>query len=278
MDEPTLSRRNLIFATGAGLALAACDGAVPTKQPKVGNAAPCGPDPTNGKDPNVGFPQGTFTPSYITLVRISSAGAWDISTNHASFRNTDSDYAQRKALAAEIFNHFKGQQPIKRFADLKSQSNDYHIAEHKHSDGSDSKFDRMDLADFNFGHTHEIYFWFDSNYVTLLRKKTDNKLHLIGMSAQRADGTPTNPNTSFFATDFKSEISIVPQPKIDGPIIVVRNYFLDENDNPLVKEGVDLKYSMNIFYKAKNKKNSEMTMILDPDTGNGVGFDPFMTA
>ena len=273
MAEPTVSRRNLMLATGAGLALAACDRAG-SNPPLTGAGKNIeGIDPPRGDDSNGALPTAPFAPKFVTLVRISSDGAWDFSANHASFDASGLTEAQRKTLATDIFKHFKGVHPpgnraIRKFGELKDQTKDYRIAERDHNG-----YDRMDFSQFTFGGQHEIYIWFDSKDVSLVRKAADQKLHLISMSHQRADGTTTDTNKSFYAMDFG------PTPaELKGPIIVVRNYFRNASGNPVTAADGELKYSMNIFFKAKNKQKVDMTIILDPDTGNGVGFDPIIGA
>jgi hypothetical protein len=252
----------MVLAAGAVLAVAACDGAKSDEKADKSVAQTEGIDPPWGDDPNQGPFKSEFTPDFITLVRISSKQAWDISSNHASFPVKGMSYDQRKSLAAEIFKHFKSGK-IKSFADLHGTPDDHQIAQRK-----GGGYDRNDFNEFQFGSPHEIYIWFDNKDVSLLHPTGMNP-HLISMSAKRADGTDTTKNKSFYADEYG------PTPAgLDGPIIVVRNRFLDADGNAITTGGQGLPYSMNIFFKAKNKQGLEVTMILDPDTGNGVGFDP----
>ena len=267
MNEAALTRRNLILATGAGLALAACDGGTTGQRAKDGKLCHEGIDPSWGDDPNIDFPNVSFEPQYITLVKIESNGPWDISSNHASFDVKGMDETKRKDLAGEIFKRFKSTKPIHKFGELQhGHTKEYGIKERK-----GGGYDRDDFREFQFGHQHEIYIWFDSDKVSLVRPKT-GPARLIAMSAARADGTPTAKNKSFYAGEYGANPT-----DLKGPIIVVRNYFRDENEAPIT-DTKDLLYSMNIFFKAQNKQKAEMTIILDPDTGNGVGFDPLTVA
>lgn len=277
MNEANVSRRNLMLAGGAMLALSACDGKATGQKAKDGPLKDLGYGPSNGDDANLGFPKNpestpvAFNPGFITLVRVSSNGAWNLTANHASFVTSETDYDKRKALAGEILRHFKGIFPkgnkkIARLSELKGQTKDYGIAMR-----NDRTYDRTDFVDFDFGHQHEIYVWFDSPAVTLAEKTaTKGGPLLITMTHNRADGTPTAVNRSFYAEAFEPQ-----KYKPDGPIIVVRNYFRDENGDPITKPGLDLKYSMNIYFQLKNISGKVMTLILDPDTGNGTGYDPF---
>lgn len=278
MDEMPVTRRNLIVAGGATLALAACTATGPDKEsgsaPGRGSR---GTDPSYGDNPNGGFPQNeSFVPEFITLVRITSEGAWDISANHASFATTETDYSARKTLAAEIFSKFKGNKPISRFEKLKDAANKYKIVQRQNDGGSrytgQAPYDRLDFDGFNFGSKHEIYIWFDSTKVSLVTSK-DGKFQLVSMTRQHTDGTSTKLNKSFYAENFESQITVAPIAKPDGPIIVIRNYFRGEDGKDIPK-GVTLDYSMNIFFKAKNKAGKDMVIILDPDTGNGDGLLP----
>ena len=53
-------------------------------------------------------------------------------------------------------------------------------------------------------------------------------------------------------------------------------YVTDEDDNPLDPKDITKikKYSMNIHFKIKNAGGSFVSMIIDPDTGNGCGNEP----
>lgn len=282
MDEIPVTRRNLIIASGATLALGACSAGGGEKQSgSATDRGPRGTDPSYGDNPNVGFPKEPqpFAPKFITLVRITSAGAWEISANHASFSITETDYNARKQLAAKIFGRFKDDKsakPISRFAELKDATNEYKIVPRKNDGGTRSDgpapYDRLDFDGFNFGGQHEIYIWFDTPKVTLVSSK-DGKPQLISMTRQRTDGSSTNLNKSFYAENFEPQVSVAPIAKPDGPVMVVRNYFRDENANA-IKDGPGLAYSMNIFFNVKSKVGKDMVMILDPDTGNGNGLEP----
>ncbi len=278
MDEVPVTRRNLIAASAATLALAAC-----TRNGSEKGAGPStdlvsrGTDPSYGDNPNEGFPKNeSFVPQFITLVRITSERAWDISANHASFATTETDYSARKLLAAEIFSKFKGDKPISRFEKLKDATNKYKIVPRQNDGGSrytgQAPYDRMDFDGFNFGSKHEVYVWFDSDKVTLVTPQKGLP-QLISMTRQRTDGTDTKLNKSFYAENFEPGVTIAPIAKPDGPIMVIRNYFRGE-DGADIPQGVTLPYSMNIFFKVRNKAGKDMVMILDPDTGNGNGLFP----
>ena len=271
MTNTELSRRAMLTVTAAGVALAGCKptGSEVTASSSGNPVCAKGINPSFGDDPNKGFPAGVaYSPRYMTLVRVSSKKAWDISTNHASFYTPD-DPTKRRELAVEIFKKFKGNNSLKRFSELSIAGI---VAREP------GKYDAIDFDDFNFGWQHDIYIWFDSTDVAL--HKIGNDSHLIEMTAFRADGTPTHPNKSFYATDISSKIS----GDLGGQMILVRNYLRDDAGNPLrgpdgkpVGPPFKFKYSMNIFFELIRKDSQNLVVILDPDTGNGTGYDPLIT-
>ena len=282
MTQPDLSRRAMLTVTAAGVAIAACSpkssetsGNQKSADDKVANGK--GINPSNGDDPNDGFPTGVaYAPKYMTLVRITSKGSWDISTNHASFpapaasspADPDSDTNNRLKAAIEIFKKFTGNNASKRFGELNLASI---IKRHQ------GKYDAIDFDDFNFGHQHDIYIWFDTAAVAL--HKTAAGAHLIEMTNFRADGTGTDPNKSFYAKDVSASV----QANLKGSMILVRNYLRDNDGKPLwnadgkpAKLNSEFKYSMNIFFELIRKNSKNLIVILDPDTGNGTGYDPIL--
>ena len=283
MIQPDLSRRAMLTVTAAGVALAACSpksSATPGNQKSADDkpATGTGINPSNGDDPNVGFPTGVaYAPKYMTLVRITSKGSWDISTNHASFpapvasspADPDLDMNNRLKAAIEIFKKFTGGNASKRFGELNLPG----II--KRNQG---KFDAIDFDDFNFGHQHDIYIWFDTAAVAL-HKTAAGKAHLIEMTSYRADGTATDPNKSFYAQDVSANV----QANLKGSMILVRNYLCDKDGKPLrnaddtpANLNSEFKYSMNIFFELIRKNSKNLIVILDPSTGNGTGYDPFV--
>lgn len=249
----------------------------------------CGPailgiNPNNGNDPNDGFPKNiSYTPKFLTLVRISSKGKWDITTNHASFDappasnpvDTAKDAEARLCRAIELFKYFKqSRNEQKRFKEIFAPGGGSGIKKRKNND-----YDAIDFDDFNFGYQHDIYIWFDSSDVAL--HKAGGKDHLIEMTRFTAAGDTTTFNKSFYASDASAQAN----PALGGKVILVRNYLRDgagnslrdANGNP-VDPLKTYPYSMNIFFELIRKGSTNLVVILDPDTGNGTGYDPLIGA
>jgi len=279
MTDTELSRRGLLAATAAGLAVAACskNASADKSDSGSGTAGITGIRRSYGDDPNEGFdPTLPYTPRFMTLVRVSSKGAWDITTNHASFSvpasanppSPEQDAKNRFDLACNIFRKFKGGGALKRFGELAIPG----IV--KRSNGND---DAVDFADFNFGWQHDIYIWFDSAEVALHR--ANGLDYLIEMTQFTADGAQTTFNKSFYAKNVSAGV-----PKdLGGRMILVRNYLRDGSGKPLrdangkpIGNGDPYPYSMNIFFELVRKNSKNLVVILDPDTGNGTGYDPLI--
>ena len=276
MTDTEFSRRAMLTVTAAGVALAGCK---PTGSEVTAKALDCplngtGLNPSYGDEPNAELPADVvYNPKFMTLVRISSKGVWDFSVNQASFpvpalsipSDPTKDEQNRLYSAVSIFEKLNGRQ----FAAL-DPTNDKII---KRKSG---KYDAIDFDDFNFGHQHDIYIWFDAKDKVVLHKTAAGASYLIEMSPMRADGSKTNPNKSFYATDVSAKTA-----KLGGQMILVRNCLRDDNGKPSRDAkgtwvgAPYFKYSMNIIFELIRKDSKNLVVILDPDTGNGTGYDPF---
>lgn len=277
-EDTTLSRRSMLTVAAAGMAVAACSGKDAATGEKPGSPMQDkGINPSFGDPPNDGFPKpadAPYTPKYMTLVRVSSQKKWDITTNHASFlvpptlADPVKDAKNRLDQACAIFAKFKGS--LKRFSELMPGG----IVER-----SPGKYDAVDFNDFNFGWQHDIYIWFDSEDVLL--HAVSGKDHLIEMTPFTAAGAGTTFNKSFYASNVSTQIPA----SLGGKMILVRNYLRDENGKSLrdgsgqpVDPTKNYPFSMNIFFELIRKGGKNLVVILDPDTGNGTGYDPLIGA
>lgn len=212
----------------------------------------------------------SFAPAYITVIRIDSPGAWRISANHASFaiddpaQNTpDARLAQALRILKKVIPGGGGNR--KKLSDLRpGQPN----AEAKLYQRSDGTFDRDDFVDLNFASQHEIFVYYDSADVTL-----DNDL-LISFGPALSNGNPAAGNDSFF-------VSRVDDSQLDGPLkgklIRIENYntifdgstFTPRPNNDASKAA---KYSLS--YHVTLPGRQPLPIVIDPDTGNGMGGQP----
>ncbi len=294
MTNTGFSRRNMMVLTGAGVALAACkqEGAAgPARTEGDVNLAamvPWGKYPIHGVEPNAAnlpnnsmpdiFP--AFAPKYITIVRISARKAWGLTVNHASFKVTGTTRTDREKLATDIIADIsKGGGQRKRLGAADPAKFTHHVRLGGNHKGSN---ELVSFTEFGANQQTEIFIWLDSDSSNSGSKagdiQTDGK-YLISFSPMTSAGAPALPNDSFLARQ-------VTLPNVSDPVIGIENYFCSFDnvtkkfvvDNPGISPKL---FSMNIHFtvaddddKLDQYSDKRIPIVIDPDTGNGVGFEP----
>lgn len=269
MDGNAINRRSAIAIMGATSVLAACSGTgAPAPKPKLDIY---GRNPSFGPEPNVdkwgaGLPN--FEPQFITLVRISSPEPWKISVNHASFdvSKVDGKYpdeTDRKKLALKLFSEvaLKDVQPRKRLNAVTSGK-----LYKRHNIPHETDTDIVGFGEFGASQQTEIYIWIDTPKAVIDRN------YVISFSPKTGTGKDADPNDSFFAKGLAESV-------YGGPLILVRNYFCTYDDSskkftsrkPTTKPA---NYAMNIHFSIPGDGAEMIPMVIDPNTGNGGGFEP----
>lgn len=207
-----------------------------------------------------------FAPSYITIIVIGSAGAWRIGANHASFaidNLADNTPGSRLSQALRILK--KVVPGRRKLSDLQPGKPDAEAKLYRRTDGT---FDRDDFVDLGFNSQHEVFVYYESADVTL-----DND-QLISFGARLSDGSPAAGNDSFF-------VSRVADAALDGPLkgklIRIENYntmfdgssFTPRPNNDPSKA---VKYALN--YHVTLPGRQPLPIVIDPDTGSGMGNQP----
>lgn len=211
-----------------------------------------------------------FAPAYLTVIRIDSSGAWRLSANHASFSIDDPAQNTAEARLAQALRILKkvipnGAGNRKKLSDLRPGQPNAEAKLYQRPDGS---FDRDDFVDLGFNCQHEIFVYFDSADVTL-----DNGA-LISFGGTLSNGSRAAANDSFF-------VSRVDDGRLDGPLkgklIRIENYntifdgntFTPRPNNDASKAA---KYALN--YHVTLPGRQPLPIVIDPDTGNGMGNNP----
>lgn len=204
-----------------------------------------------------------FAPSYVTVVVISSSGAWRIGANHASFAIDDAANNSADARLAQALRILKKVVPGRRkLSDLQPGRPDAEAKLYRRKDGT---YDRDDFVDLGFNSQHEIFVYFDSADVTLDNSK------LISFGAKLSNGSPAAANDSFF-------VARVPDSALDGPLkgklIRIENYNTIHDGSNFAPRPADdpaksARYALN--YHVTLPGRQPLPIVIDPDTGNGNG-------
>ena len=207
-----------------------------------------------------------FVPSYVTIIVVGSAGAWRFGANHASFAIDNPADNTPSARLAQALRILKKVVPGRRkLSDLQPGKPDAEAKLYRRTDGT---FDRDDFLDLGFNSQHEVFVYYDSADVIL-----DND-QLISFGATLSDGSPAASNDSFF-------VSRVADAALNGPLkgklIRIENYntifdgssFTPRPNNDVSKA---VKYALN--YHVTLPGRQPLPIVIDPDTGNGMGSQP----
>jgi hypothetical protein len=270
-----ISRRDAIVLTGTGLLAASCSPRQESEESTKGIWPSVGDNPN---EPGIDNPiKSKFKPNYVTLVRVTSGKGWEVSASHASFWLGQVSDAERMDFAINTFARFRkdvgGLKKINQFRDM-AQDRNTKIRERKGHDGHGNAHNNdvqaLDFKDFRFGFQHEIFVWFDGADVGLHSDKNGNA-HFIAIGPLLSTGETGTINKSFYAR--KGENTSTTGETIAGPMIAIRNYHFNGLGKP-VEEGKEHSYAISIYFTVPSSNGQRMLLLLDPDTGNGVGYDP----
>jgi len=265
-----ITRRNLLGVTGAGLALSACNGLRSSRRHDFG-FTPYGTSPDFGDSPTAPPPAGRkFEPRHIALVHVEPLKDWEMLVNYTSLDlssgNTDETRLQR---AADIFTakwNTVTSEKKARFRELKiSKPNDYRDIHYFSKHGG--VYDYDDFENFKFESQTEIFFFFDSPHIEFGSP-------LMAATQLTSNGSSCAPNYSFYGCVLVDENDPALQGlRGKGRILRVRNYVTDKEGKTIT---TPVSYSLNIQLSVKNDGagGGRVPIIFDPDTGNGLGYEP----
>lgn len=214
-----------------------------------------------------------FNPQYMAIAHLTSEGAWQIASNHAHFSCRLTRKSERINRAGDIIRN-KLINRYERFKDEKSNSDFIPIS--KIFDGQTVVFDFLEFVPFNFGSQHDIYFFFEhSPGVILFDPLNEN---LITVSKYRSNGQNGDENKSFYNSEAIPVQSnngdfLGTMIRIENRFMVEKGLFIKKYKSISQNDGI-INYKLNLIYTV-NRPGGLITMVIDPDTGNGSGLEPF---
>jgi hypothetical protein len=298
-DNNGVSRRDAIALAGvgaAGLALAGCSAGAGSGGPQLSVQEVSdrvsafiterGLD-NHGDNPNE--PPASpiaFTPQFMAIIHIKSDGPWSISSNHAHFSYAEQDTTRRTEHARDILLQ-KLSGPNGRFRDPRNHAR-FPVHNRKPpTDPQPDLADELDFSTFQFGSQHDIYVFYEHGPNEISFDDKNNRY--LTFSKFFKDGTAANRNHAFFNAERITEPQVLGELKGKGSLIRLENHMTYKLPiDPLATEpaqGEQYKeipigtqnhhrYKMNLIYITR----SGLVMMIDPDTGNGVGYDPLIGA
>jgi hypothetical protein len=287
--EIGVSRRNALVMAGtgaAGLALAACnkEGAGGATRPELGakktsalvseflaeqglenhgdvaSAPPPGPVPA-------------YKPNFMQLIHLKSNGPWELTSNHAHFEFVQPTYdkAARIKRATQIFAN-KVQKGHSRFK-AEPRGSNFQVHDRQPNDPTPDFADSMNFAEFNFGQQHDMYIFFEHkpNEISF---DTANKNFVI-FSSKFLNGTATDENRAFFNAELITDPATLGPLNGKGSLMRMDNFYTAKPGSsyiPIAPSGPvkSQVYKMNFVYVT----STGIVMLVDPDTGNGIGSGP----
>jgi hypothetical protein len=233
----------------------------------LGSADPYGSDPHFAEPHNA-----PYAPEYIALLYVRLEPDWNMVVNHACYAVPDGagdmphhDQA-RLNKATAVFQEKLTQSAAQR-RDVQLFELQAHVP-YKHMKPTHTdparEYDSVSLKDFKFASQNEIFIFLHHPTTSIQLVPGD----LIGFSAKWiGPAQVTAPNGAFFNAK-----EVAPGPA-DAKLIRMRNYAVDAGGNSL-PTGMTLEYSMDIKFQVNAGGAGWVTMIIDPDTGNGSGYEP----
>ncbi len=271
MTDIEFSRRGVFALTGAGVAAAAVSActnenvAVASSDPETDNF---------GEDPNGSAvaERAPFNPKFMSLVHLTSAGAWGISSNDAHFEFVQETYdkAARTKRASEIFAN-KINQGWSRFRDA-PRGSPFQVYDRTPKAPTPDYADELEFARFWFGQPHDVYIFFE-HAPGELTVDTSGK-RLLSFSRELLSGKKANKNYAFFDAEIVTDKADLGGLAGLGTLIRFNNLCTVKDDtgyHQLPYGNVkSQEYKLDIVYKTK----TGIVMAIDPDAGNGEGHEP----
>jgi hypothetical protein len=225
-----------------------------------------------GRDPHDPLPPdpanwAPYNPRYIAILYLRLNSGWDMTVNHACFTPRVNSPSERLAQVVQILGD-----KITYDCDFDdSRLRGYGIYKHiytypdaGHEQGRD--YDSHTFADFNFYNQNELFVFLHDPDIEL------EDGDLLGFKAAGNGPKPKDFNFAYFNARavHSAEMSLLLAQ--EGRMMRVENYATKE-DGTLI--GNDIRnYSMDIKFRIDAGDAGTITMIIDPDTGNGAGNEP----
>jgi len=226
-----------------------------------------------GRDPHdVAPPAGwaPYQPEHIAILYLRIDPLAGIDVNHAAYEMpTGNDEASRLAKALEVLT-----EKVKREVTFGEQTMVQNHGPYRHQlhhpDPDPLRlYDSGVFDDFGFASQNEIFIYLHHPRMNL---DVDPQA-LISFKSLGNDGLPRNPNYAFFHA---REVQL-PTAAGDlgeyGNLLRIENYYSKE-DGSLLQAADRRNYSMDIRFQVNAGPAGPITILIDPDTGNGLGYEP----
>ncbi|HEX8064345.1 MAG TPA: hypothetical protein VF535_14165 [Allosphingosinicella sp.] len=225
-----------------------------------------------GRDPHDALPPdpanwATYSPRYIVILYVRLNQNWDMSVNHACFTPTVNTPEGRLAQAIRILDD-----KIKYDCDLgDSRLHQYGIYEHiyKYPDAGHQlgrDYDSFTFSDFKFYNQNELFIFIHDPDITI------QDGDLLAFKAAGLQPKPMDFNFSYFNARAVDPAEMSASLAQEGRMMRVENYATKEDGTPIGNDNRN--YSIDIKFRIDAGPAGMITMIIDPDTGNGAGNEP----
>jgi len=132
-----------------------------------------------------------------------------------------------------------------------------------------------DFSDFNFGSQQIVYFYVDNGSDAIFDDKYQITFTQYGVKEGRPKwDNSTNPPTLTKPKQMDKNNAFFDSTIIEPNLIVLNNWFTTKNGKKFEVGDTDENYSMNIHLQIRTTNGSLIPIIIDPDTGNGMGNNP----
>ena len=231
---------------------------------------------TYGRDPHDEAPPfkaepGTpeyYAPEYVALLYLHLGSGWDIQVNHACYAvPAGNDETARRIKAVAVL----GEKVLRNveFGDsamLHHNPYQHQLIDVGHQPSHD--FDSRAFTDFKFKSQNETFIFI--HHPGMAITLAENALFAFKVTG--SDGMPRNQNFSFY------HARVVPQAEMGmlagvGSLLRVENHQLKE-DGKRLGLGESRAYGLDILFGVDGGDAGQITLIIDPDTGNGSGYEP----
>lgn len=224
----------------------------------------------HGENPHDRFPahSPTYAPQHMAIVHLKSTGPWNLSVIHAHFNCAGKDAQARLDMASDILKWKLSDNANWNFtapgAPYQPAKNEYGFpAEYLH------------FRPFEFGSPHDICFFFEHSGTM----RFDPSM-LVKLTDAQGNATKMSENEAFFGARDVTLDMPSNEVKKQGTVLLLENHFTVGkivNKREIKASDKRLQYKLNLVYGVDpdaTDPSQVISMIIDPDTGNGMGTEP----
>lgn len=228
---------------------------------------PYGRDP---HDPTPPLGWAPYNPEYVALLYLRLDPNWKVTVNHACYRLGAGNTAPgRLGKAVDVFSDKVDRNVAFGHPDLRQHAPYQHLLPPADAGHDPNRpYDSGWFKDFKFALQNEIFIYIHhpGTVITLYEDA------LLNFKIQGSDGMPRHQNYAFFHARVVDDDDIG-ELAADGTMIRLENYATKENGS-LLQAAEKRDYSIDIKFQIDGGDAGLITMVVDPDTGNGAGNEP----